>query len=93
MHRLGDSDVHTFGDTGQLLLIAINRVSQSQDSDRVVWLVSSNKLVSPVFSQCFQLFAFTSWFLVIILQTAPFSGANIGVWLRAHALGAERDLE
>ena len=29
-----------------------------------------------------------------MLQTAPFSGANIGVyWLRAHALGAERDIE
>ena len=34
-----------------------------------------------------------SWFLVIILQTAPLSGANIGVWHRAHALGAERDLQ
>ena len=34
-----------------------------------------------------------SWFLVIILQTAPFSGANIRVWLCAHALGAERDVE
>ena len=32
--------------------------------------------------------------LFFILQTAPFSGANIGVyWLRAHALGAERDIE
>ena len=32
--------------------------------------------------------------LSFILQTAPFSGANTGVyWLRAHALGAERDIE
>ena len=29
-----------------------------------------------------------------ILQIAPFSGANIGVyWLRVHALGAERDMK
>ena len=29
-----------------------------------------------------------------ILQTALFCGANIGVyWLRAHALGTERDIE
>ncbi len=32
--------------------------------------------------------------MLFILQTAPFSGANIGVcWPRAHALGAERDIE
>ena len=31
---------------------------------------------------------------LFIFQTTPFSGANIGVcWLRAHALGAERDIE
>ena len=31
---------------------------------------------------------------LFILQTAPFSAANRGVyWLRAHALGAERDIE
>ena len=34
-----------------------------------------------------------SLFLVILVQTAPLSGANIGVWHRAHALGAERDLQ
>ena len=29
-----------------------------------------------------------------LLQTAPFSGANIAVyWLRAHALGTDRDIE
>ena len=32
--------------------------------------------------------------MLFILQTALFSVANIGVyWLRAHALGAQRDIE
>ena len=31
---------------------------------------------------------------LFILQTAPFSGANIGIcWIRVHALGAERHIE